>query len=127
MDKRRKWMSLVLEEGLRLGVIEPPDLLRHATPAVLATDLPPALVAKVLQAGMDSDGFNPHVVVETLGADALAEHIPLPVIWGCVNEAASVISAEHPLSQRGKGDGSDVTAPGAVQPDDVPDIEVLEG
>ena len=127
MDKRRKWLAQVLEEGLRTGVIDPPDILRHATPAVLATDLPPTLVAKVLQAGIDGHGFDAHVVVESLGAEAIAEHIPLPVIWACIHETASVITAEHPLSQRGRGDGTEVSAPGAVQPDDVPDIEVLEG
>ena len=125
MDKRRKWLSLVLEEGLRTGVIEPPDILRHATTSVLATDLPAALVAKVLQAGMEGGGFDAHVVVETLGAEALAEYVPLPVLWACIHEAASAVSAEHPLGHR-RGEGTVVEAPGAVQPDDVPDIEVLE-
>jgi hypothetical protein len=128
MDKRRKWMAVVIEEALRQGVLDPTDVLRHATTTVLATDLPPALVARVLQAGIDSDTFNPHLVVGTLGAENLAEHVPLSVLWGCLDEAASVIITEHPLSNRKAGDGNDaVAAPGTVQPDDVPDIEVLEG
>jgi len=123
MDKRRRWMAALLEEGLRLGVLEPEDLLRHATPSVLATDLPPALVASVLQAGMKTGIFTPGVVVETLGPAQLAEHVPLPVLWACVEEAAAVLVREHPLTQAG---GESVAPPGTVQADDVPDIEVLE-
>src|SRR5512135_2763793 len=111
MDKRRKWLALALEEGLRTGVIEPHDILRHATTAVLATDLPPALVAKVLQAGIEGGGFDAHVVVETLGPEAIAEHVPLPVVWACIHEAASAIAVEHPLSHRGRGEGTVVEAP----------------
>lgn len=132
MDKRRKWISVLLEEGLQVGVLHPGDILSHATPAVLATDLPPMLVASVLQAGLDGDGFNPDVVVHTLGTEALAEHLPLPVLWTCIQDAASVIIGEHPLEQRIKKsdtaehDVHDVLAPSAVEAIDMPDIEVLE-
>jgi hypothetical protein len=125
MDKRRKWMTVVIEDALRQGILDPMDLMRHATPSVLATDLPPVLVAKVLQAGIDCDTFNAHLIVDTLGAENLAEHVPLSVLWACLDEAASVIITEHPLSNRKVDDT--VAAPGTVQPDDVPDIEVLEG
>ena len=94
MDKRRKWIAVLLEEGLRLGVLSPADVLRHMTPAVLATDLPSALVASILQAGLDASGFEPDTVVNTLGAEALAEHLPVPLLWACLNEAAGVIIKE---------------------------------
>jgi hypothetical protein len=125
MDKRRKWMSVMLDEALRLGVLQPADVIRHATPSVLATDLPPALVARVLQAGMQSGGFDPALVVATLGAENIAEHMPLPVLWACVQEAAETLIAEHPLTAGQPA--KNVVAPGAVRTDDLPDIEVLEG
>ncbi len=119
-------MAVVLGEALRLGVLEPEDVIRYASPSVLATDLPPALVAKVLQAGMIGGSFSPALVVETLGADALAEHVPLPVLWGCVQEAADVVIAEHPLTAASSA--KDVVAPGAVRTEgDLPEIEVLDG
>jgi hypothetical protein len=98
MEKRRQWMCAMLEDGLKLGVLEAIDLLRHMTPSVLATDLPPAMVASLLQAGLSGAGFNPDVVVTTLGVPALAEHVPLPVLWSCLQDAADVIIREHPLT-----------------------------
>jgi len=121
-------MSVLLDEGLRMRVLEPVDILRYATPAVLATDLPPSLVASVLEAGMENDTFNPGLVVGTLGPENLAEYVPLPILWNCINEAAETLIEEHPLSQRvpsGESAGG-VLEPNAVHPDDVPDIEVLE-
>jgi hypothetical protein len=134
MDKRRKWISVLIEEGLQVGVLSPEDVMRHTTPSVLATDLPPELVASVLQAGIDGDGFNPETVVKALGAEKIAEHLPLPVLWSCVNEAAEAIVEEHPLSKSATGtssadatmvDPSDVVAD-QVLSEDMPEIEVLE-
>jgi len=135
MDKRRKWISVLIEEGLQVGVLSAEDVMRHTTPSVLATDLPPELVASVLQAGIDGDGFNPEIVVKTLGAEKIAEHLPLPVLWSCVNEAAEAIIEEHPLSKGsapGAGaadntmvDPSDVVAD-QILSEDMPEIEVLE-
>ncbi len=120
MDSRRRWLCAILEDGLRLGVLEPADLLRHATPSVLATDLPPTMVASLLQAGLSGGGFNPEVVVSTLGVPALAEHVPLPVLWACVRQAAEIVISEHPLSH-----GIQSRFDGALGEE--PEIEVVEG
>ncbi|MCA9666597.1 MAG: hypothetical protein KC503_13440 [Myxococcales bacterium] len=132
MDKRRNWLSIVLEEGLNLGVLGAEDVLRHSTPSVLATDLPPALVASLLQVGLDGGEFSSDLLVQHLGAQNLAEHVPLPVLWRCIDEAAERLIAEHPLS-RGALSVDDVGAvvdsavDNLVLDDDhAPDIEVIE-
>ena len=130
MDKRRKWFSVMLEEGLRLGVLSPDAVLEHVTPAVLATDLPPNLVAALLQAGIDGTAFNPALVLKTLGAEKVAEHVPLPLLWSCFEAAAAQIVKAHPPTEassqtEGRTD-AEVVEPGEVQPEDVPVIEVLE-
>jgi len=127
MDKRRKWICVLIEEGLQVGVLGPEDVLRHTTPSVLATDLPPELVASVLQAGLDGDSFSPELVVKTLGAERIAEHLPVPVLWSCINEAAEKIIDEHPLC-KGSNSGSGVVEPGDILANqaDMPEIEVLE-
>ena len=127
MDKRRKWFAILLEEGLRMGVLSPADVLRHATPAVLAVDLPPSLIAQVLQAGITSGAFNSDLVVGTLGPEQLAEHVPLSVLWACLDEAANLIIEEHPLTRWTQESVHLMVDPGAVQNDDVADIEIIEG
>ena len=120
MDNRRQWMCSLLEDGLRLGVLEPADLMRHMTPSVLATDLPPSMVATLLPAGLSGTGFTADVVVSTLGVPALAQHLPFSVLWACVQQAAEVIVQEHPLTH-----GLQTRFAGAVGEE--PDIEVVEG
>ena len=39
-DKRHGWLSFSFDEALRLGVMQPADILTHATPEVLAGNLP---------------------------------------------------------------------------------------
>jgi hypothetical protein len=118
MDNRRRWLTTLLEEGMRLGVLEPADLLRHMTPSVLATDLPPSMVAKLLQTGLSGGAFSPDVVVSTLGVPALAEHLPFLVLWGCVQQAAELIVREHPLTH-----GLQAVLTGTAS--DEPEIEVV--
>lgn len=143
MDKRRKWISVMLEEALQVGVLDTEDVLRHTTPSVLATDLPPTLVSAVLQAGLDGEGFDSALVIKTLGAEAMAEHLPVPVLWSCLDEAAQTIIADHPLDQGHAApaaaepaepteeDSHEMVDPGdvvseEVLADDMPEIEVLE-
>jgi hypothetical protein len=132
MDKRRKWISVLLEEGLQIGVLSPEDVLRHITPSVLATDLPPELIADVLQVGIDHDSFSPTLVVNTLGSSKIAEHLPLPILWNCISEAAQEIINDHPVEiKKKRTDEHEIVEPGDVLPEEMfaeemPEIEVLE-
>jgi hypothetical protein len=129
MDNRRSWLAIVLEEALKLGVIEAEEIVRHATPDVLATDLPSSLVASLLQAGLAGTTFNAATLVAHLGAENIAQHVPLPVIWNCIDDAAGRIIAEHPLSRRA-GANEDraalVEIGTPVIDDGAPDIEVID-
>lgn len=145
MDKRREWMQIILQEALNLGILEPDDVLRHVDPKVLATDLPPQLVASLLQTGLDLGTFHANMVVEHLGPGNLATHIPLSVLWNCVQEAAKTIVREHASPTGGraasksgssaparsappvsKPDDKESILPHTVQAEDVVDIEVME-
>ncbi len=123
MDKRRAWIRVCLQEALDRGVLDADDILRHASPAVLATDLPPQLVASLLQTGLDQGTFDPALLVEHLGSAKLAEHVPLPVLWSCLEEAAEVVIAEHPLSR--SDDDPIVPINTSVEPDEQPEIELV--
>jgi hypothetical protein len=130
MDKRRKWIATVLEEALQLGVLQPEEVLYHTTPAVLATDLPPALVAKVLQAGLEKESFSPDLILRTLGAEQIAEHLPLPLIWNCIDEIAEKIIKEYPILHDSHPllplAESSIVLPGEVISEEVAEIEVLK-
>ena len=124
MDNRRKWVAVLIQEAFRLRVIEAEDLLRHVTPSVLATDLPPNLVATLLENGLKTQTFTAEGVVETLGVDRLAEHVPLSLLWTCIEEAASIILQK--TSTGAAASELEILGPGEVRPEDVPVIEVLE-
>ncbi len=124
MDKRRAWLRVCLQEALERGVVEPDDVLRHANPTVLATDLPPQLVASLLQTGLDAGSFDAAALVNHLGCEQLAEHIPLPVLWSCLNEAAEAVIREHPATTDGGGEPI-VPINTSVEPDEQPEIELV--
>lgn len=122
MDKRRAWMRVCLEEALERNVLDPEDILRHADPSVLATDLPPQLVASLLAKGLQEGHFDASLLVGHLGAAELAAHVPLSVLWNCLDEAASTMIVEHPLTQREAGL---VPVNTSVEPDEQPEIELI--
>ena len=123
MDKRRKWLALLIEEGLGLGILQASDLLRHLPPQVLATDLPADLLASVLQTGLDAGTFEPSTVVTTLGPERIAAHLPLQLVWNCLDEAANHVIKESPLGQVGASGGG--AAVGASNSDDMASEETL--
>jgi hypothetical protein len=108
-DKRRTFLRRVLDCGLTAKVLTPDDVLRHTTPDVLAKHLPNDLKAKLLTEGLRANKLNPQLIVDTLGVDALAGHMPMSVVWACLSEAG-----ERSLA----GDGNVVGAVKAVTTDD---------
>jgi hypothetical protein len=89
MSPPRRFLLDVLRRGLELDVMAADDLLEHVTPAVLAHHLPIALKAKLLQASLSAERMTPNLVVEVVGVEALAEHVPMPILWACVRACAA--------------------------------------
>jgi hypothetical protein len=83
-DPRTAWFEQIMSSGLENKIIEPQDVLDHATPDVLANNLPPDLLSKVLQASLSAGSMTPERVLETINPTIMAEHIPHDVLWACV-------------------------------------------
>ena len=77
-----------LSSALDLGIAAPDDVLRWATPDVLAANLPRPLWARLLTACLGAPRVDAQLVVETIGVPNLCEHIPAQIIWGCIQELA---------------------------------------
>ena len=86
---QKEFLRVALSQGLDNKVLTPEDIVRHANPDVLASELPVSLKAKLLQAGLDAATMTPSLVVETIGTKALAEQVPVPVLWACIHEAGT--------------------------------------
>jgi hypothetical protein len=78
--------------GLSLGVITPADIVKEVTPKVLLAQFPDALAVKLLEVSLGGGTLTPALVIETLGAEALAKHAPVQV-WACLATAGSAIAA----------------------------------
>ena len=87
-EGRIAWMTAILEEALQLEIMDPPHILKHTTPDVLAADLPRRLLSSVLQAGLDSGNFDTPLVVEVVEPKNLAEHLSFALLWDCIEDAA---------------------------------------
>lgn len=75
-----------LSSALDLGIATPDDVLRHATPDVLAGNLPRPLWARLLTACLGAPRVDAQLVVETVGVPNLCEHVPAHIIWACIQE-----------------------------------------
>jgi hypothetical protein len=85
---REQWFADVLRAGLETKVLAEPDILAHATPAVLIQNLPKDLLVKVFDAGLATGTMSPTTVVQNVPPDDLAAHVPPGVIWACIAAAA---------------------------------------
>lgn len=87
-SNRPPWFADVLRAGLETRVLTEPDVLTHATPAVLIASLPKDVVVKLLDATLATGTMSPEAVVQTATPELLAAHVPEPVIWECLAAAA---------------------------------------
>ena len=55
---------------------------------MLATNLPPELLSKVLAASLAAGAMTPERVLETVTPDVMARHLPHDVLWECIAAAA---------------------------------------
>jgi hypothetical protein len=86
MDQRQQWMAFVLQQGLEYQLISTDDVLRYATPRVIA-NLPVELKSRLLRSGLNQGMFNSDVVLSVLTPEVLAGNVALPTLWGCIAEA----------------------------------------
>ncbi|MEO7095287.1 MAG: hypothetical protein ABI175_18670 [Polyangiales bacterium] len=75
-----------LQSALDLGIATPEDVLKHATPDLLAEHLPRPLWARLLTACVGAPKVDAQLVVETIGVSNLCEHVPAAAIWNCIAE-----------------------------------------
>jgi hypothetical protein len=87
-SNREQWFADVLRAGLDTRVLAEPDILTHATPAILIGSLPKDVVVRLLDATLTTGTMSPQAVVQAAPPDVLAAHVPPPVIWECLAAAA---------------------------------------
>src|ERR1044071_9310910 len=87
-DQRQQWFARVMESGLENQVFAPSDVLAHATPDVLANNLPPDLLSKVLTASLAAGSMTPERVLETITPEVMSRHLPHDVLGACIAAAA---------------------------------------
>jgi hypothetical protein len=88
LEARQRWFARMMESGLEQKIFAPSDVLTHATPDVLATNLPPELLSKVLAASLAAGAMTPERVLETVTPDVMSQHLPHDVLWDCIARAA---------------------------------------
>ncbi len=89
-----------LQSALDLGIGTPEDVLKHATPDLLAEHLPRPLWARLLTACVGAPKVDAQLVVETVGVSNLCEYTPATAIWACIAEiAARTLGGAVPIAR----------------------------
>ena len=96
-DRHRPWLAYALEESLEHALLAPRDVIDHANPEVLVTQLPPAVISLLLSRALSIGTFSPAQVLESVPPAVLAEHLEPAIMWRCLEDAA----ARGGLSRKG--------------------------
>ncbi|HEY8927236.1 MAG TPA: hypothetical protein VIU64_22790 [Polyangia bacterium] len=87
-DLHRPWLAYALEEALEHALIAPKDVINHANPEVLVTQLPPPVISLLLSRALTIGTFSPAQVLESVPPAVLAEHLDPEVMWRCLKDAS---------------------------------------
>ena len=87
-DLHRPWLAYALEEALEHSLLAPKDVINHANPEVLVTQLPPPVISLLLSRALTIGTFSPAQVLESVPPAVLAEHLDPDVMWRCLKDAA---------------------------------------
>jgi hypothetical protein len=82
------FLTAALESALDNDVATPDDVLRHATPDVLAAHVPRPVWARLIKTCLEATRVDARLVVETIGMKTLCESVPNAVMWNCLREIA---------------------------------------
>jgi hypothetical protein len=88
LGSRQRWFAAMLQAGQEAKLIEPTQVTAFVTPEVMAHNLPPEVLGKLLAASLASGAMTPARMLETLSPELLAEFVPLEVLWSCVSAGA---------------------------------------
>ncbi len=84
-EAKERWFCEMLRAGLDEGLLQPSDILSHATPEILAKHLPAELIARIFHTSLQTGAvMTAERILESVGPHLLARHVPHDVLWGCI-------------------------------------------
>ena len=86
--KLKEFFVAALSSALEQKLATADDVLRHATPDVLADALPRPLWARLLAACLGAPRVDAQLVLETVGVANVCEHVSSTIVWACIAEIA---------------------------------------
>jgi hypothetical protein len=88
-EKRLSWLAFVYDSALKHGVFRPADVMVHATPEVLAKDLPKELLIRTFEVAFDAGKLTPEGIMGVAPPATLSKHIAASILWETVRDAAT--------------------------------------
>lgn len=108
------FFSEAIGSAVSLGLATHDDVLRHATPDVLAKYLPRPLWSKLISACLAAPRTDAKLVVETLTMPVLCEHVPPTILWACLDQIGKRALDKAVTSAATAKPGASVVAPAAA-------------
>ncbi len=87
-SERERWIAIVIAAALDNDIMSPEDILEHASPEVLAKNLPPDVMSNVLASSLKVGTMSAEVILRNAGPDILSRYVPPDILWSAVCEAA---------------------------------------
>src|SRR5262245_9835106 len=87
-DLHWPWLGFALDQALSRRLFEAKDVLQHATPEVLVSQLPHEVMIDLLTRSLSAERISPSSILETAPPEVLAEHLEPEVMWRCLKDVA---------------------------------------
>jgi hypothetical protein len=120
------WLGFALEDALERGFTEPAEILAHATPDVLAAQLPAEITVRICEASLSTGQINPHSVLAIATPAVLSEHLTPEILLRAMAAAirrAKLEVPDAPVNETTRGWLQAILEralqDGLVQPEDV--------
>lgn len=89
IEKRLTWLAFVYDSAIKHGVFRPADVVVHASPEVLARDLPKELLIRIFEVAFDAGKLTPEGMLGVAPPSTLVKHIAPAILWETVRDAAT--------------------------------------
>ena len=90
-DKRQQslsWLAFVYDSAIKHGVFRPADVIVHATPEVIAKDLPKELVIRIFEVAFEAGKLTPESILGVSPPTTMVKHVAPSILWEVVRDAA---------------------------------------
>jgi len=83
-----EWLGILLASAIDNEIMTPADVIKYATPEILAAHLPPDVMSQILAASLKAGTMTPEVILDVADTQILSHNVPVNILWASIQDPA---------------------------------------